>query len=175
MVAFLMSAKTGTPERFLSEDGDSFYCPYTAKEFLEKFGILVMGRFADGKIEDVGDNFMFGALYDEDMFDAGSIHVVYGTLFIDAASAVDGSRAEDLTQIMGSDITKVPLMYDGAADGEIAFTYWLAREDSGGGSGGSSGCSAGFPLGVVILALLCTALGDFGILRRAAGKFLALK
>ena len=152
MVAFLKNARANEAERFMQDEaGRSFYCPFAAGDFFGEFGISVMARFANSTVRDVSDSFMLGVVYDESLFAGGRICIVYGTLYIDSASD-NGSYVTDLTPYFDpSGFSKVPLLHDGAADGTIEMTYWLASEESY--SGGSSGCSAGVPISAPAFAL----------------------
>lgn len=165
MVSFLKEARQSDPGRFLEDEaGNVFYCPYTAKDFLGRFDIYVMGKFSHGATIDIGDSFMLGALYKESDFNDGKLFITYGTLYADSAT-IGGSHAADLTAALDPDgITKVPLLYDGVQDGKLEMTYWLAGQKSaGGGSGGSSGCSAGIPAAAIALL---AALGIAGNKKR---------
>ena len=151
MVAFLKRAKASNSDRFASEGGVTFYMPYVAGDFLNEFDLYIMSRFTSGTVRDMSDNFMLGVLYDEDMFDDGSMLFIYGALYVDSVSD-NGNYITDLGDYLGEMMVKMPLIHDGTADNKIAMTYWLAGEESS--SSGSSGCNAGLPLFAAIFAMV---------------------
>ena len=150
---FLKNEHASGSERFQSEDGIEFYMPFTPKDLLDRFGIEIICRFGDGKTLEATDNFVFGVVYDESLFESGVVIAMVGGMFVDSPP-VDGEYWIDLTEQLPAEIGyKIALIYDGAADDALRYSYWLAQktEDSGGG-----GCSAGalgiFALGLAALA-----------------------
>jgi hypothetical protein len=156
MVAFLKEERSNSPEKFFDFSGyGTWYVPYTPKLFFDNFGVAVMGRFSDGSVLDISDYYQIGVLYDEESFDAGSIGILYGTVVVDSAP-VSGSYWLDATDFFfpeGSP-NKFALIYDGKADNQIAFSYWLAKKSEPGSGGGGGGCDAGALGGAAVLLLL---------------------
>ena len=140
---FLKDEETNNPGKFQEEDGIKFYMPYTPKELLDRFGIEIMCRFGDGKILDVTDTFVFAVAYDQQWFTEDFITVMVGGMVVDSPP-VDGSYWLDLSAQLPPEIGyKIALVYDGAADDAINYSYWLAKKSEAGGSGGGGGCNAG--------------------------------
>ncbi|MDR2523803.1 MAG: extracellular solute-binding protein [Synergistaceae bacterium] len=153
MAAFLKEERTNSPEKFFDFSGyGTWYVPYTPKLFFDGFGIVLLGKFSDGAVLNVGDNFQLGILYDEAQFDAGSIVILYGTMLVDSAP-VDGAYWQDVTDIVSPENpNKMALVYDGADDGAIDFSYWLAARGENSGGGCSTGMGSwgifGFLIGI---------------------------
>jgi uncharacterized GH25 family protein len=145
MAAFLKKERLDSPGKFFPFPGyGTWYVPYTPKLFFGEFGVAIMAKFSGGGTRDISDVFQVGVLYDESDLAAGKILVMYGAVLVDSAP-VGGAYWLDATDVFfpGGNPNKVALIYDGAADNVIEFSYWLSKaenephKDSGGG-----GCDA---------------------------------
>jgi hypothetical protein len=141
MAAFLKDECASSPDKFFEFPGyGAWYVPPTPKIFFDRFGVSIMGKFSNGTAREVGEAFQLGVLYNEEQIGAGSITILYGTMLVDSAP-VDGAYWSDVTEDVAPDgnPNRISLIYDGASDDKINFSYWLARKSDGGGGG----CSAG--------------------------------
>jgi hypothetical protein len=75
-------------------------------------------------------------------------------MLVDSSASDDGSSSLDVTEaVPGGSPNKISLIYDGADDNAIKFSYWLTGKNTSGGSGGS-GCSAGFSTSALFAVVL---------------------
>jgi hypothetical protein len=157
MTAFLreVRAEKGENPQYENTERGEFYVAPTPKDFLDQFGISVMGSFSGGEAVEVGHILQLGIELAEADFEAGNIFGLLGGMFTDSAP-VDGSDWFDATEtFVGPDPHyRFAIIYDGAHDNALDFAYWVTGDTKSGGSGG--GCNAG-ALGAAGLCLIAAA------------------
>ncbi|MDR1978686.1 MAG: hypothetical protein LBQ42_08125 [Synergistaceae bacterium] len=135
---------------------DFWYVPDAG--FLEKNGIRIMARFADGVEENLTD--VFQCYFFEPTDD--SFTMLIRGLFADSGSK-GGKHSEKHSTIKDGGKVTLPFIFDGKPDGIIEGAFWVSSSPSGGGSSG--GCNTG--LGGVIPLVLFAAMTR---LKRKEGK-----
>jgi hypothetical protein len=144
MVSFLRNVKEqGDANRqYEHTERGEFYVAPTPKEFLEPFGISIMGSFSGGEAVDVGGLLQLGIELTDADFEAGNIYGLLGGMFVDS-SPVEGKHWYDATEMfVGPDPHYLfAVLYDGAYDNTLDFAYWIVNQE---GSKGSGGCNTGF-------------------------------
>jgi hypothetical protein len=163
MVSFLRNVKEqkeANKQYELTERGE-FYVAPTPKDFLERFGISVMGSFSGGEAVDVGDMLQLGIELNDAEFDRGNIYGLLGGMFADSGP-VEGRYWYDATEMfVGPDPHYIfAIVYDGNFDNTLDFAYWVVRAQGGDEeeedreNSGSGGCSNGASVPMLIAAAL---------------------
>ena len=113
---------------FMQEGGDEFYVFYSAASLLEQYNIGVFTQFPkDSEERNVSASFQCGVLYDEEEFERGNIHMMFGPLLADMPH--EGGLYElDLTETVPMGV-RLAILFDGASDDALDFTFWLARDE----------------------------------------------
>jgi hypothetical protein len=155
MTAFLKNVKAqgdASPQYERTDRGE-FYVAPTPKDFLEQFGISIMGSFSGGEARDVGDVLQLGVELTDADFEAGNIYALLGGMFADS-DLVEGQYWYDATEMfVGPDPHyRFAILYDGVYDNTLDFSYWVVRSQESGKSGG--GCAAGSFAPVLALVLI---------------------
>jgi Synergist-CTERM protein sorting domain-containing protein len=147
------SEKENNPQYEMAERGE-FYVAPTPGDFLERFGLTVMGSFSGGDPVDVSGILQLGIELNESDFEAGNIYGLLGGMFADSGP-VGGSYWLDVSEMFGVEHYLFAIIYDGVSDNNLDFAYWVVRAEDTveEGSGGSGGCASGtFALAVIALA-----------------------
>jgi hypothetical protein len=156
MAAFLreVRAQKGDNPQYENTERGEFYVAPTPKEFLERFGMTVMGSFSGGEAVDVSDILQLGIELAEADFEAGNIYGLLGGMFVDS-EPVDGVAGYDVTEMfVGPEAHyRFVIICDGVYDNDLDFAYWVVRDQRDPKSGqGGGGCDAGFGAAALGLA-----------------------